>query len=141
MYTVSQINGLGFIIYENEWEDFQKYFDSNNYECFMFCDKEETQEQSFLVYYYFICEKASLIFNQMYLSQPDNPTIYNNDTSVSSMDDPVFKERIEEIISHYHLDQYKQCGYWSVLTSFGIGRIGKNQMNGLDDLRQHYGYP
>ncbi len=140
MYTISQINGLGFILYGNEWEDYQSYFDSNNYECFMFCDKEETQEQSFLVYYYFICDKASLIFNQIHLTQPDNLSLFENDTNVHCNDDPVYQHRIDEMSERFHLDKYKQCGNWNVLTSFGVGRIGKNQINGLEDFRQYYGY-
>lgn len=147
VYTITQINGIGFIVQESEWEDFQPYFDSNNYEAFMFCEKEELQEQSFLVYYYFICEKASLIFNQLHLVG-NQSNLFDNDTSIRCMDDYRFKENIEETKRIFHLNGYRQCGYWSILTSFAVARMSNSTnslidpiIHSMDEFRDHYGYP
>jgi hypothetical protein len=146
IYTITQINGVGFIVQEKEWEDYQKYFCPETYEAFFICDKEETQEMGYLFYQIFVCEKTSLIFNEMYLSKPEDIYLLRNETSVRAMIHPYFEPLIDKTINRFQLNEYKECSYWSLLTSFGVGRFRthsnfeRKQFSNFDDFRKYFEY-
>jgi hypothetical protein len=145
-YTITQINGIGFIVREQEWTDYEKNFNLDQFEAFYFCDKQETKEMSYLFYQIFVCEKSSLIWNEMYLSKPEEISIFRNETSLRALYHPYYEPLISFTKDYFQLNEYKECSYWSILTSFDIGKynkntnIEKNEFKNFDEFTNYFGY-
>jgi hypothetical protein len=150
VYKITQISGLGFLIPEGEWDEVREYFEPNNDEAFIICEKQEIlaqpreneEDYTFLVYYYFIAEKSSLITHQIILSEPEDNGPLDQETSIKGMEiDTEFSQRIEHMKRKFHLNAYKKVGYWSIMTSYAVEMIGNNNSGNFDDFRIANGYP
>lgn len=143
-YSIIQINAIGFIKpvkNDLDLKDILNQIKDQNVEILIFSKLENGKISNFV----FICEPKSLIVNELSVPGPyeialsDHSTKIRNEKSYSS----IFEKELKNF-DQIFLNEGSNHYYYSILTSMGVGIIGKSQQlksfKSISDYNDYHGY-